>query len=147
MCPWQHVTVVTSQVESVTLVMCLSHSDPSSEQFARLFPQLSCHRAMSYSRYSLIIIAVVTTSPSLVTALQSCGWCDSIMQHISLASYKISSPKSITMTQTRTGVMTRKLTEGHKTWLLISNQNIQTRYCVIIHFGWPKCPHEPLPTF
>ena len=58
----QHVTVVTSQVESVTLAMCLSHSAPSSEQFARLFPQLSCHRAMSYSRYSLIIIAMVTAT-------------------------------------------------------------------------------------
>ena len=66
----------------------------------------------------------------LVRALQSCGWWDSIMQHISLASYKISSPKSITMTQTRTGVMTRKLTEGHKTWLLISNIQI-FKHCVI----------------
>ena len=69
-CPWQHVTVVTSQVESVTLVRCLSHSDPSSEQFAGLFPQLSCHRAMSYSRYSLIIITMVTTI-TCITAPQS----------------------------------------------------------------------------
>ena len=68
--PWQLVTVVTSQVESVTLAMCLSHSDPSSEQFARLFPQLSCHRAMSYSRYTLIIIEMVTATNTTCRAVE-----------------------------------------------------------------------------